>query len=305
MIKRDIIDGQEIITLTSGQNHVSIVKTLGGTVYGLALNNSEILFRDKQEDLTKNDLFRGRLLFPFNDRIPNGEYCFNNKRYAFPLNCDGEDSIHGLIYNRKMNEVEILESTKATLLTLETTIEKSEFSGYIFDIGLRITYIIKPDGFKMNYTIFNPGDKPAPYAFGWHPYFTFGKKVDSASLRFDGNEYYDVDENLYYKGEHYSVFNTAYDFSASKLINNVDLDIAISLKKRGEFSLSDGHKNIEVDFSKEMFPNLQLFIPDDRLSIAVEPISAPSDSFNYPEAGLKIINPGEKHLGYINIKLIN
>ncbi len=302
MIKRDIIDGQEIITLTSGQNYVSVVKTLGGTVYGLALNDSEILFKDGVNELTKNDLFRGRLLFPFNDRIPNGQYRFDDKTHVFPLNCD-EDSIHGLIYNRKMDEVDVLDSPVAVSLTLETTINSGEFSGYPFDIGIRITYIINSDGFKMNFTIFNPGDSPAPYAFGWHPYFTFGNNINSSILKFDGDEYYDVDENLYYKGNHYSVKGTDYDFTDSKQIKDIELDIAVSLKNRGEFILNEGDKNIEVDFSREMFPNLQLFIPDDRLSIAIEPITAPSDSFNYPEAGLKIINPGEKHLGYVNVTL--
>lgn len=303
MIKRDIIDGQEVVTLSIGKNSVSIIKTLGGTVYELLLNDRDILFSDRKDEIEKNELFRGRLLFPFNDRIPNGFYSFDNQNLTFPLNCDGKDSIHGLIYNRVMEEVEVKECGEYITYTLETFINDNEFVGYPFFIGLKITYILSDSNFKMNFTISNPGDKKVPYAFGWHPYFTFGNSINLASLQFNGLEYYDVDKNLYYKGDHYSVKDTEYDFIKPKVLGNQELDIAISLKDSGEFVLSDCCKKIEVDFSKEMFPALQLFIPDDRLSIAVEPISAPSDTFNYPETGLKVLNPGEKDLGYINIKL--
>ncbi|QEN05557.1 aldose 1-epimerase [Thiospirochaeta perfilievii] len=303
MIKRNIIDGQEVITLSAGKNSVSVVKSLGGMIYELELDGKDVLFSDRHSELTKNDLFRGRLLFPFNDRIPKGEYCFDGKTHAFPLNCDGKDSIHGLIYNRTMDEINTKEDENTTTLTLETVIDNSEFKGYPFKIGLNINYIISNNGFKMDFKIFNPGESQAPYAFGWHPYFTFGNVIDLATLQFDSNEYYDVDENLYYKGNHYSVKNTEYDFSSPRVIGDMELDIAISLKDRGEFVLSDCCKKIEVNFSKDLFPALQLFIPDDRLSIAVEPITGPSDSFNYPEAGLKLINPGEEHLGYVEVKL--
>ena len=41
---------------------------------------------DSDEEILLNPLFRGRLLFPFNDRIPNGKYYFDGREYSFPIN---------------------------------------------------------------------------------------------------------------------------------------------------------------------------------------------------------------------------
>ncbi|MGL1890274.1 MAG: aldose 1-epimerase [Spirochaetaceae bacterium] len=303
MITKELIDGQEAITLTVGNNSITIIKSLGATVYKLKLNNRDILFPDPITELTKNELFRGRILFPFNDRIPNGTYSFNNKNYQFPLNCDGKDSIHGLIYNRDMDVVENKSLDSKDILQLQTKISKNDFTGYPFDIAISITFTLTEESINIDFLINNSGDKEAPYALGWHPYFTFGKDIGTSNLTFEGKEYFDVDANLYYEGNHYPIDGTELDYSKGKNINSSELDIAISLKDKGKFLLKDGKDNINAEFSSSLFPNLQLFVPDDRKSIAIEPISAPSDTFNYPDTGLKILKPGEEDRGYVKLFL--
>ena len=305
MINRNFIDNQEAITLEIGNNRVTIIKSLGGTVFDLTLKGQNILFHDKPNELTKNDLFRGRLLFPFNDRIPEGKYTFEGLDLQFPLNCDGKDSIHGLIYNRELKEVSVDSSEKKDTLVLLATIKKGEFSGYPFYVEMMVTYTLTNKEFSMDFTIKNLGRNRAPFALGWHPYFTFGKKINSSFLTFSSKEYYDVDEDLYYKGDHYPVINTDYDFTKGKTIGTQELDIAISQRDIGSFALSDDNKTIVVEFSKELFPALQLFIPDDRQSIAIEPISAPSDTFNYPDTGLKVVEPKNNIHGYIKVGVSN
>lgn len=299
MINRIIIDNQEAITLENGNNSATIIKSLGGTVYTVNLNGSEVLFGDSEDELTTNDLFRGRILFPYNDRIPDGKYSFNGKEYQFPLNC-GKDSIHGLIYNRDMEVVSEKDGDSVSV-TLKTTINNGEFDGYPFDIAIELEYLLTKEDFQMNIEVSNPGNEDAPFALGWHPYFTFGKNIDSSNLKFGSKEYYDVNEELYYEGNHYSVKGTDLDFTEGLDIGSRELDIAISLSDKADFELKDGNNVITLSFTKKMFPVLQLFIPEDRKSIAVEPISAPSDTFNYPETGLKVLKPGESEKA--NIKL--
>lgn len=301
MIIRDIVDGQDAITLKIKNNSVTVIKSLGGTVHSVILNGKETLFSDTESELTKNDLFRGRLLFPFNDRIPEGKYSFNGSEYQFPLNCDGKDSIHGLIYDRVMEEKSATENDDFVSLVLGTVINSDEFSGYPFTIGFEVKYTISQNNFTMDFNISNPGNIDAPFAIGWHPYFTFGQNIDSSILTFGSDEYYDVDEDLYYEGNHYSVKGTELDFTNGQIIGERELDIAVSLSDKGEFFLKDGESEIHMTFTKSLFPALQLFIPDDRKSIAVEPISAPSDTFNYPETGLKVLKPGEVETGSVNL----
>lgn len=302
MINKITIDGQEAIELKAGNSSVKIIKSLGGTVYTLKLEGKDVLFGDPENELTKNELFRGRLLFPFNDRIPEGRYSFQGGEYQFPLNCDGKDSIHGLIYNRDM-ELISQDDEVNPILVLKTTINKGEFPGYPFDITFTVKYTLTNSDFTMDFTIENPGSVDAPYALGWHPYFTFNKNIKSANLTFGSQEYYDVNEELYYEGNHYSVKGGDLDFTEGKTIGDRELDIAVSLSDKGEFALNDGDDSIYCSFTKSLFPALQLFIPDDRLSFAVEPISAPSDTFNYPETGLKILKPGSSEMGSVSVKI--
>lgn len=303
MISTELIDGQESITLNVANNSVTIIKSLGGMVYTLKLNGKDILFSDSESQLTENELFRGRFLFPFNDRIPDGKYKYNNQEYQFPINCDDKDSIHGLIYNRNMSEVYKNDSKDEVSIALETIINNSEFTGYPFSIGLKVLYTLTENDFTILFEVFNPGDKEAPFALGWHPYFTFGKNINASNLTFGSDRYYDVNKDLYYEGNNYSVKGSDLDFTNGQPLGDRDLDIAISLSNKGEFKLDDGDDCICVEFTKELFPAIQLFIPEDRLSIAIEPISAPSDTFNYPETGLKIISPGQRIIGTVNVRL--
>ena len=303
MISRELIDGQESITLNVANNSVAIIKSLGGTVYKLKLRGEDILFSDSEDRLTENELFRGRLLFPFNDRIPDGKYKYEGQDYQFPINCDNKDSIHGLIYNRDMIEVYSNDLKNEASVALETIINSTEFPGYPFSIGLKVLYTLTESDFTVLFEVFNPGEKPSPFALGWHPYFTFGGNIDSSSLTFGSDKYYDVNDDLYYEGNFFSVKNTDLDFTKGQKIGDRELDIAISLSNRGEFKLENGNKSIYAEFSKDLFPAIQLFVPEDRLSIAIEPISAPSDTFNYPETGLRIVNPGQRIIGTVNLEL--
>lgn len=294
MITRYVLDNQEVIELSNNSGgRVSIIKSLGGTVYNLEIAGKSILFHDKTHEITKNDLFRGRMLFPFNDRIPEGKYQFNGEEYVFPLNCDEKDSIHGLIYNREMDEVIINDGDEPELILTTTTL-KGEFPGYPFCIKIDIHYKLLKDHLLIDFTVENRGEEQTPFALGWHPYFTFGHNIDSSTLKFDSVEYYDVNENLYYEGHHYPVSGTDLDFTEGLSLEGRELDIAIKCGERGLFELSDGEERITMEFDKKLFPALQLFIPEDRLSIAVEPITAPSDTFNYPDTGLIILEPGQR-----------
>ena len=60
-----------------------------------------LLVEDAAEELLANPWFRGRLLFPFNDRIPGGVYRFEGREYAFPCT-EGDDALHGFLWQRAM-----------------------------------------------------------------------------------------------------------------------------------------------------------------------------------------------------------
>lgn len=298
MNRKYTIDNQDIIELKAGDSRAGIVTSLGGTVYNLSIQGKDLLFSDPEAELTKNDWFRGRLLFPFNDRIPQGKYTWEGETCQFPLNCDGKDSIHGLIYNKEMTVVEESEST----LKLSVEIPADEFKGYPFHMVLEVFYTLTEESFSMDFTIINKGSGIAPFSLGWHPYFITGESVNTSSLSFNSGVYYDVNEDLYFEGKILPVAGTELDFTEGRTIGESELDIAVSVKGEGKALLADKETRLELTFDEELFPCLQLFIPPDRKSFAVEPVSAPSDTFNYPETGLILLGGGETKKGSIKVK---
>ena len=76
---------------------VEIIPENGATVNKLFVsfngNLHNILCNDKDEEILANPCFRGRLLFPFNDMIPNATYVYDNKEHtldpAFETNTIG------------------------------------------------------------------------------------------------------------------------------------------------------------------------------------------------------------------------
>ena len=89
-IKPDKSNNISFLKLINQETQESLVlcPSLGGTIVSLTLGSDQhqIMRNDLDAELLKNPLFRGRFLFPFNDRIPDGIYTFHDKTYQLPKN---------------------------------------------------------------------------------------------------------------------------------------------------------------------------------------------------------------------------
>jgi aldose 1-epimerase len=286
-----------------------IIPHLGAMVYQICLLDNQgdpesILQQDTEEELLSNPLFRGRILFPFNDRIPSGRYTFEGKEYQLPLN-NAEDgsAIHGLVYNKPFTEQGCAFYPDRGEISFSFFIQKEDWECYPFSVELTVRYIISESEFSVHYTIENHGYEMAPVALGWHPYFTFKKPVDSLSLLAGNGEYVAVDRDLNPTGEILSARGCENDFSESALIGNQDLDLAYVKREKGESLLSDGNHQLKLYFDPLFFPYVQLFIPPGRQSIALEPITSATNAFNIPRLGRIDLPGGEKRSGRVTIHL--
>lgn len=59
-----------------------------------------------------------------------------------------------------------------------STPEKVRARQYPFEVALSVGYRISPNTIQMDVTIHNCGHEPAPFAFGFHPYFRISRKQD-------------------------------------------------------------------------------------------------------------------------------
>jgi galactose mutarotase-like enzyme len=63
-----------------------------------------------------------------------------------------------------------------------------------------------------------------------------------------------------------------------------------------------GDDAVVLEQSLPPFRYTQLYIPPQRTSIAVEPVTAATDAFNRPELGLRRLGPGERIDGKVTVK---
>lgn len=286
-----------------------IIPELGAMVHQIGMTDKRgniltILESDSPEELHRNPWFRGRILFPFNDRIPRGKYSFNGADYQLPINSDEDGSaIHGLVYNRPFAVKNVEAEKEFGRMTLVHSISETDFDSYPFSVDLSITYTLKHNEFSISYEIFNRGDRVAPVALGWHPYFSLSEKVDLLKLQAGGGDYVAVDESLNPTGEVLPVTGSPFNFTDLKSIGSEVLDIAFNLPEQGRTVMEDKDNRIEIVFDTDLFPYVQLFTPPGRNSIAVEPITAATNSFNIDGLGRIDLTSGEQRSGTVKISL--
>jgi len=286
-----------------------IIPVLGAMVYQIGLLDEDgevtiILESDSPAELESNPWFRGRILFPFNDRIPGGQYTFDGVDYQLPIN-EEEDgsSIHGLVYNKPFVVSEEILNDDSGSIKLSYTINADDFESYPFSVKLEVVYAISDSGFSVDYRICNCDDKALPVALGWHPYFSPGKAINSLRMKCGGGSFVEVDETLNPTGELVSVTGTDLDYHQFKELGDRELDIAFTLPSDGITLLNNESRTLELIFDAGFFPYVQLFTPPKRKSIAIEPVTAATNSFNIDGLGKMVLNSGERRSGSVKINL--
>lgn len=289
--------------------YADVIPELGAMVVQIGLLDKEgeirtILHSDSRDEFEKNPWFRGRILFPFNDRIPEGRYSYKGQNYQLPINSEEDGSaIHGLVYNRSFRELSMDLQDDCGEVTFVYTIDKKDFSYYPFSVELKVTYKLTERMFSVRYTIESHDNDTVPVALGWHPYFSFNQKVDSLLLQAGSGSYIAVDKELNPTGDILSASGSSLNFSKPRYIGDQELDLAFVAREKGKSLLSDGNHLLNIYFDSDLFTFVQLFIPPDRKSIAIEPITSATNSFNMPELGLIDLEPGESKSGLVTIHL--
>ncbi len=310
-IDRETFEGEDLVRVSNEdtKEYFEVLPSLGGTVKQISLLKDHhslysILREDGKGECATNPLFRGRVLFPFNDRIPSGSYQFKNETYQLPINCEeDQSSIHGLLYNRVMEEGEMKLTDHEGSITLIHQFKESDFKAYPFSVKISITYKLNASSFSMEFKIENTGSKACPVALGWHPYFFCPGQLSSWEFDHSGGSYVEVGHDLLPTGKQNTVKGSDFDFKKPKKLNDLSLDIALECPNDGEMSLKCDQFKLMLNYDQDLFRYTQLYIPDDRDSIAIEPISAATNAFNQEGLGLIVLEPQAMKLGNINIRL--
>ncbi|KIC94718.1 aldose 1-epimerase [Flavihumibacter solisilvae] len=262
---------------------------INGSTYNIINNYTDIGDIDRNLSLS----YKSSKLSPFACRIRDARYSWEGKQYEFEKKFIDGSAIHGLLFNKNFSEdgKQVTDFMASASFSYEY---KAEDPGYPFHYRCRVTYTLLPGlTLQVQTSLQNKGEEKIPISDGWHPYFQLNAPVDDCFLQFPSGGMVEFDSHLV-PTRQVLPFDT---FNEPKAIGDTMLDNCFLLDPEGGqpacvFSSPDRKARIEFTTDGQ-YPYLQLYIPGDRKSIAIENLSSAPDSFNN-RMGLVTLDPGEE-----------
>ncbi len=280
-------DMDDFHLMTCGNSSLTIAPTYGCNPIKLMLHGQSVLDGNTDFEKLKQDfLCKGDFLAPFPNRICDGKYVFEGSEYQLEKNEIARGhALHGFIMKKEFALISEESTDQYSKAIFSTDIKRDEFAGYPFDISVTIAFILKENELKIEMIGENRGEANAPFGVGWHPYLTVGKKIDECKLRIPAQSILETSQekeliptNKRLRNE----FGTESHTIGSTFLDTCFVDL---IDHTIQF------ENIEL-FMDESMNFIQSYTPDERTSIAIEPMSCAPDAFN-SGLGLTALKPGE------------
>jgi aldose 1-epimerase len=240
---------------------------------------------------------RGQLLIPWPNRIEDGMYDFDGRRYQLPIDePERSNAIHGLV---RWDAWQVVDREPARV-ELEYVLHPRP--GYPFTLALRVVYALTPEGLEVRTEATNIGGRACPYGAGAHPYLAVESDlVDHLTLQVPAETVLEADARALPTGSR-AVEGSTFDFRSPREIGTMRLDHCFTDIVRDD----DGRARVRLGngatlWVDETYGFLMVFtgdgLPDvDRRSIAVEPMTCAPNAFRSGD-GLLRLEPGETHVG--------
>ena len=277
----------EQIEITAGDQQAVVVE-VGGGLRSYSAGGRDLVDGYGADEMSSSG--RGQTLIPWPNRLQDGSYEFDGRRYQLPLNePERRNAIHGLVRWVAWTA----SAREPHRIVMEHILHPQP--GYPFSLRLGIEYSLSDSGLRVRSTATNVGTTRCPYGSGAHPYLTLGSPtVDRLILRVPARTVLRSDERgLPTCAE--AVEATEYDFRKPRRMGSTALDHAFTDLERDE----DGLARVELRdpvhgtqvwlWVDESYSYLMLFsgdpLPDvRRRSLAVEPMTCPPNAFRTGDA---------------------
>ena len=278
----------------------AVVVEVGGGLRSYSAGSRELLDGYRADEMSSSG--RGQVLIPWPNRLQDGRYEFDGRRYQLPLSePEHSNAIHGLVRWATWTAAE----REPHRVVMEYVLYPQP--GYPFSLGISIEYALLDVGLQVRTTATNLGTDPCPFGSGAHPYLTLGTAtIDHLILRAPGRIVLRSDERGIPIGRE-AVQGTEYDFQQPRRIGSTTLDHAFTELERDQDGLAhvelrDPNRGTQVSlwvdrsyrylmlFSGDPLPNVH------RRSLAVEPMTCPPNAFRTGEALIRL-EPGSSFTG--------
>ena len=283
--------------------HVAIMPEFGAMLNALTIHskNGELVnlidgYNTSQkivEEVGKS--FKGTKLSPFANRINQGKYWYKGNSYQLDINLKEEGhALHGLLYNSPFT-LDFHEADQDVVSAAYSYVYACEKEGFPFKYELLVTFRFTSENqFTCTTKIKNMSDTVMPLGDGWHPVFKTDVSVDKMHVKFTAEN--QVNLNGIMPGQKAIEFDKFKDYKA---IGEEAFDHCFKLKSSGNsvFSLLYQVLGLKINIWQETgehkYNYMHIYTPDDRRSIAIEPVTCAPDAFNNGE-GLKELQPDEE-----------
>lgn len=284
------------IEVLGKQTRCKIALGFGGSLQAYIFNKQQII---SGEAITVDGYkkyktnYASAFLFPFANRVKGGRYTYGGKTYQLHLNeIRRKNAIHGHIAFRCFDIEKLEEHKDLAIIKIKKAMHPEE--GFPFWYDLNITYKIYDKGsLEIEVKIVNTGNEKFPFTVGWHPYFKTEAIANSIINASSEASRIICDEHMIPIGrEKYSLLN--------KTLGKIDFDDAFLLKDNTIYWKNDVYEIEMRHTGGENF--FQLFTPDHRKSLAIEPMTATIDAFNNGE-GLLELAPKENYIWTVHTQI--
>ena len=296
-------NGFETVILkdTTSNTSAVIIPSCGGILHAFEVfhNNQLLNVIDNYESLSDftqhvtDKGFKSCKMSPFACRIKDARYQYEGKPYTIEKFLLNGSALHGLLYNVPFKIIHQLADENSATITIEYSYTGTD-KGYPFKYDCAVTYQLKTNNELVISTLVTNKDAAAiPMQDGWHPYFTFGGKIDDLLLEFQSNEQIEFDDAMVPTGK----LVPFQEFGSLKKIEAQTFDDCFSVnffECQPLCVLRDTSQKIQLEIRPDKsYPYLQIYTPPHRNSIAIENLSAIPNCFNNG-IGLIILPPNEK-----------
>ncbi|GAA4237832.1 aldose 1-epimerase [Postechiella marina] len=291
----NITHHQELNTLEISNLDKSVFAKIylkaGASLQELTLGGHAII--QDLSPLNYSDTYSSSILFPFANRIKDGVYSFNGKTYQFEANQKEENNaLHGLVYNKTFKIINKSADNNSASVTLEYN-ENKEAAGFPYTYKIQLEYTLTRTNLDLKVSVKNTSLKIFPFTLGWHPYFT-SDDLKKSVIKMESTQKLIIgDRNITTGIEDITPLNT---FN----IEDKQLDDCWVLNT-GNVSFNTPKYKLQIGSTgKKNF--LQAYTPPRLNTIAIEPTTGVSDSFNN-NIGLETLEPNETHTITWNLKI--
>lgn len=300
MVLRDDAQGTE----------VEVLPEYGALLHAFTINTPDgplnIIDNYRDADQIQRELsfnYKGAKLSPFPCRIAGGKYEFNGRRYEFSRKFRDGSAIHGLLFDKPFTIIQERADDNEAIVAL-TYHYKKEDHGYPFNYTCEVYYVLTRDNeLQVSTTVINHDAVDIPIADGWHPYFRLGGQVDEWYMQFSTGKMLEFNDALVPTGR---LLDEPY-FTELRPIGDRRLDNCFQLPPPDGSpccTLYHPRKGLRLQlYNNGGYPYLQVYIPNERESIAIENLSAAPDAFNN-DMGLTTLASGESATYSLSYKVV-